>query len=116
MFRNRPRELDEADELVEADLDTGTYRATYRYPSQPPSIAVALAVMELTDSDVTDLEPLHDATSVNPDALDDLFAPTGRGGSRNASVRFTYHDYTVTVKSYGRILIEETSRAGDSSR
>lgn len=116
MTHNRPRELDEADELVEADPDAGTYRATYRYPSQPPSIAVALAMMALTDSDVTDLAPLHDATCVNPDALDELFAPTVRGASRDARVQFTYHDHTVTVKSYGRIVIEATTPTSNSPR
>lgn len=98
--------LERPHELVDADPATGTYRATYHYPSQPPSTAVALALMEITDSEVTDLDPLHEAASVNVDALDDLFAPTMNGDAHEGCVTFTYNEYTVMVKSHGRIVIQ----------
>lgn len=107
MNQNRPREL------LDADPDAGTYRATYRYPSRPPTVAVALAIMEITDSDPTDLDPLHDAASVNADALDDLFDPATRRGSPDGSVTFTYDEYTVTVKSHGRIVVRSSDASTD---
>lgn len=93
-------------ELIDADPETGTYRATYHYPSRPPSTTVAIALMEITDSDVADLDPLYEAASVDPDALDDLFAPSASGARHEGCVTFTYHDYTVTVKSHGRIVVQ----------
>lgn len=95
-------------EIIESEPEMGTYRATYDYPDEPPSTAVPLALMELTGCAVTDLEPLQDATSVDMDALDELFSPTASGGVREATVTFDYHDYEVVVKGYGRIVIRET--------
>ena len=92
-------------EIVEYDPDTGTYRATYAYPSEPPSVAVPSALMEVTDSDVTDLDPLYDAASVDPDALDELFRPTPSGGHPDCRVTFQYHDYGISIRNYGRIVI-----------
>lgn len=92
-------------EIVEYDPDTGTYRATYAYPSEPPSVAVPCALMEATGSDVIDLEPLYDAASVDPDALDELFRPTPSGGRPDCRVTFRYHGHTISVRNYGRIVI-----------
>lgn len=92
-------------QIVDADPETGTYRATYDYPSEPPSIAVALALAEVTGREVDDLDPLYDAASVDPDVLDETFRPTTNGGSRDCRLTFTYHEYAVTVRSYGRIVV-----------
>lgn len=91
--------------IVDRDPSSGAVRTTYRYPSEPPSIAIPLALQEVTDTGATDLEPMHDAASVDPDALDDLFRPTAGGAHREASVTFTYQGYRVAVRSYGRIVI-----------
>jgi len=96
-------------EIVDADPATGTYRATYRYPSEPPSVAVPLALMEVTGGIVTDLDPLYDATSIDPDALDELFSPT-TSEAEECRVTFNYHNHEVTVKSHGRIVIQEPIR------
>lgn len=92
---------------VEFDPQTDTYRSAYTYPSEPPSIAVPLALTEVTDNRVTDLEPIHDATDVDPDALDEVFRPTAGGVRREGRVTFTYHGYTVAVESQGRIILRE---------
>ena len=103
-------------EIIDADPETGTYRATYAYPSEPPSIAVALALMEVADCEVTDLDPLYDAASVDPDALDELFRPPKGGASRDCRLTFTYHDYEVTVKSYGRIVVRSPAARQERPR
>ena len=93
-------------EVVESEPETDTYRATYEYPSHPPSIAVSLGLIEATDSSVSDFDPLYDEASVDPDVLDALFRPPANGTYREVRVTFTYHDYQITVKGHGRIIIE----------
>jgi hypothetical protein len=45
--------------------------------------------------------------TIDPDALDALFAPTSRSSARlNGSVVLQYCGYEVTVKAHGRILID----------
>lgn len=100
-------------ELVESDPEAGTYRATYGYPDMPPSIAVPLALMQVTETELTNLDPMYDAASVNPDALDELFEPTVNGAEDDCRVTFSYHDYTITVKSYGRIVIRTPAGGRD---
>jgi hypothetical protein len=51
------------------------------------------------------LEPLY--TVVDPDALDALFDPTEAASPAAAQVRFQYHGYVVTVRSDGRIQVED---------
>lgn len=94
-------------EIVDADPATGRYYATYGYPSEPPSVAVPLAIIEVVGGVVTDLDPLYEAVSVDPDALDELFRPPASEVHDDCSVTFNYHDHEVTVKSHGRIVIRE---------
>jgi hypothetical protein len=97
--------LDPNGEIPDYDSKSGTLRTTYRYPSQPPSVAVPLAVGALTETRPTELAPMYDAAGVDPDSLDDLFRPTPRGVERDATVSFDYRDHRVTVKSHGRIVV-----------
>lgn len=99
--------------LVDTDPATGTYCATYHYPSQPPSTTIALALMEITESGVTDLPPLYETASVSLDALDALFDPTT--GRACSCVTFIYHNFTVMVKRYGRIVIQSPLASTDAS-
>ena len=56
---------------------------------------------------VTELPPLYDI--VDPEALDDLFAPS-RGSRRDEGiVVFWYQGYEVTVRADGTISIVEQS-------
>jgi hypothetical protein len=98
-------------EGIECDPETGAYRTSYRYPSKPPSIAVPMAVQTLTDHEMTDLDPIYDATCLDPDALNDLFRPTASDSSgddepRDADVEFTYHGFTVTVTGNGFVELQ----------
>jgi hypothetical protein len=95
--------------IVDADPETGTYRATYGYPSEPPSVTVPLALTEVIGGIITDLDPLYEAVSVDPDALDELFRPPADGVGPGCSVTFDYHGHVITVKSHGRIVIREPS-------
>ncbi|MFC7079031.1 HalOD1 output domain-containing protein [Halorussus caseinilyticus] len=106
---------EDSSEILTADPDAGTYRVTYDYPSNPPSIAVPLAIAETTGCGLTDLEPLYDAEGVDPDALDDLFRPNASGIAPECRVTFGYHGYEVTVKSYGRIVIRSPAASSTTS-
>lgn len=92
-------------EIIDFDLENGTYQTTYDYPSEPPSVALALALMEVTGKGVTEFDPLYDAASVDPDALDEMFRPESGEVSQNTVVEFTYHEYEIRVKDFGRIVI-----------
>jgi hypothetical protein len=100
--------FDQKREIIDADPETGTYRATYAYPSDPPSIALVHALMEVTESDVTDFDPLYDVTGVDPDALDELFRPSTSDAGRDCRVTFQYYDYEISVRSHGRIVIRSS--------
>ncbi|NHN61412.1 MULTISPECIES: HalOD1 output domain-containing protein [Halorussus] len=102
-------DVDDSKQILSADPDAGTYRVTYSYPSNPPSIAVPLAVAETTGRNVTDLPPLYETGSVDPDSLDDLFRPDAGGGVPECRVAFDYYGYEVTVKSYGRMVLRSRS-------
>jgi hypothetical protein len=93
-------------EIIDFDLEDGTYQTTYAYPSEPPSVAVALALMEVTGEHVTDFDPMYEAASVDPDALDELFRPKSSDTDRENVVQFSYREYSVRVMEYGRIVIE----------
>ncbi|PSQ48971.1 hypothetical protein BRD15_04470 [Halobacteriales archaeon SW_6_65_15] len=93
-------------EIIDADPETGTYRATYAYPSDPPSIAIVHALMEVTEKDVTDFEPLYNISGVDPDALDEIFRPSTNDAGRDCRVSFQYYDYEIIVRSHGRIVIQ----------
>lgn len=62
-----------------------------------PSIAFlilkAITAREEVDSD--DCPPLYDV--IDPDALDNLFAPTQAGSERHGKIAFQYCGYRVTV-------------------
>ena len=107
---------DDSEQILSSDPDAGTYRVTYSYPSNPPSIAVPLAVTEMSGGDVTDLPPLYEAGSVDPDSLDDLFRPDPDGVVPECRVAFEYQGYEVTVKSYGRIVLRNREPVGSQYR
>ncbi|MDS0473853.1 HalOD1 output domain-containing protein [Natrinema sp. 1APR25-10V2] len=62
---------------------------------QSISVAVVTAVARRRGADPTDLPPLYEW--IDPDALDALFSPTRRGGSRDGRLEFTYDGHEVAV-------------------
>lgn len=60
------------------------------------------------------LEPLYE--TIDPDALDAMFAPTGAGASRREGwITFTYHDHRVTARSDGRITVRRSADFADGT-
>ena len=75
-----------------------------------PSQAIIEAIADEEGIDVTDVEPPeYDPlyTVVNPEALDDLFAPTGDRSS-NVVVSLEYEGYDLVVRS-GSVAIRDGS-------
>lgn len=69
--------------------------------------AVTKVVAAYTDRTPTDLEPL--AESIDPDALDALFAPPVAGKESTVrEVRFEYEGCLLTVRATGEIRVQPT--------
>ncbi|GAA0250177.1 HalOD1 output domain-containing protein [Haladaptatus pallidirubidus] len=69
------------------------------------STRVLTAVADAKECTPDDLEPLYNV--VNPEALDELFAPQADGTTRaDGSVSFQYAGYRVTVSSEGNVSLE----------
>lgn len=101
-----------ASDDVEFHEKTGTYRTEFDFYSRPASVAVAEAVAAAAEADPLDIPPLHD--TVDPDALDILFAPTTNGHVRpGGSTTFDFEGYRVTVRSHGTIEIEPLADVED---
>lgn len=79
-------------------------------PSEPEPIsrAIAEAIELLAGPDHERLGPLND--SVDVEALDDLFAPTGRGERRRGWVTFDHGGYAVTIDSTGFVAVRAPSK------
>ncbi|ADB59615.1 hypothetical protein Htur_0718 [Haloterrigena turkmenica DSM 5511] len=60
------------------------------------SIAVVTAIAAKRGVEPTELPPLYE--SIDPDALDALFAPTRTGGPRRGRLEFTYDGHAVVVE------------------
>lgn len=93
-------------QTVEHSPETGCYSTTYDHNRNPASVAVFAAMLRLLESDVDDLDRLGEATAIEPEALDALFAPTPSGARGSGRVVFVYLDHTVRVFSSGRIEIQ----------
>jgi hypothetical protein len=90
---------------VEFDPDHGTYRAAYGWDrSEPLSTWVVEVVTQVKGCESSALTPLY--YSVDPDALDRLFAARPDGTARAAgSVSFELDEYEVTVDASGDVTV-----------
>ncbi len=62
------------------------------------STVIAETIARHKDVDPVDLDPLY--TTIDPEALDALFAPLNNGKARaSGQIRFTHAGYKVTVTS-----------------
>lgn len=60
-----------------------------------PSLAVILAVADATDRPPTEVGPLSDV--IDPDALNDVFAPAPGGRREPGTVLFRFEERTVVI-------------------
>lgn len=90
---------------VEQHESDGVYRAQYDWATpEPLSTVVVRLVAAVTGVDPLELEPLRDR--VDPDALDELFAPTVDGRRRAVGeVSFPLAGCDVVVTGSGEIEI-----------
>lgn len=83
-----------------------TERQACHWPSdQAPSWSVIETVADVTETDPTDLQPLHEV--VDPEALDNLFHSDlyDSSAAQVGLVRFRYEGCIVTVHADGRIVV-----------
>lgn len=85
------------------------------FEKRSTSEEVIRAVAEETGTDPTEVGPLYHV--IDPDALDRLFAPTGRTSRSNGRVEFTFAGCDVVVRGTDEIEVtERTTQMGfDSS-
>jgi len=66
-----------------------------------PSTALISTLSEVLEDNILDVPPLYSA--VDPDSLDQLFAPTRTPPTRlDGSVKFEYQGYQVVINANGR--------------
>lgn len=94
---------------------TGTYRAEYDRRVDPPQEVVVQSVAALEGSSPIELDPLY--TVIDPDSLDQLFAPTVGGQHLgDGKITFHYQGYEVTLHSYGVVAIRPVERSETNDR
>lgn len=89
-----------------------TYRLLYDWAHDASvTTAIVMAVGTITDTPPTDIEPVH--AVVNPDALENLYAPQGDEGLRcdDGTASFRFHECGVTLHSTGEIEIRPSDGA-----
>lgn len=89
---------------VEHDPTTGAYYTNHADEDAPPSAVVPNAVAEITDRQVESLQPLQ--RTVDPDALDHVFAGRAADDTGEVDVSFVYVGFEVRVSSSGVIVLE----------
>ncbi|MFC5972906.1 HalOD1 output domain-containing protein [Halomarina salina] len=67
------------------------------------SVTVVSAVSEALDADVTAVDPLYE--SVDPDALDSLFASATAGNRSTTRICFAHDGCSVTIYGDGEVLV-----------
>jgi hypothetical protein len=92
----------DAPDGVGYDPTTDTYHSEYdRGDADSLSFTIVTTVSIATGQETTAMEPLY--SSVDPDALEALFAHT-RGDTVRAS--FSYEECTVTIGGSGEIVVQ----------
>lgn len=90
---------------IEHDETAGVYRARHDWNGDEPlGMVIVGAVAAVAETDPLEIEPLR--ASIDPDALDDLFAPRSHGSDRDeGEVAFSVADHRVTVSATGEVEI-----------
>lgn len=94
--------------------ETNTYHATFDGTKIDPSIAIIETIASISETRPTNLDPLYEV--IDPTELDSIVLHQGTTRQRgDCSIEFTYMDYTVSVKSYGRIVVRPRSASRTES-
>ena len=82
---------------------------------ESPSAAVVAVLAAETGEDPAELDPLY--ATIDPDALDTLFAPRQDSSLRtpNGSIGFEYLGYWVVIKANGKGYVYESEDGAPSS-
>lgn len=108
---------DHSEDSLEYPASDEAYRVEFANADGEPSTTIVKAVAAILGRKQDELDPLYHV--IEPDALDSIFQPTGRGDrDGDVEVTFTYQGFTVAVKSYGVVEIEPTenrTKADDAS-
>lgn len=87
---------------LEYDQREECHRVDHDWGDERPSTVVVAAVAIVSETDPLELPPLREA--LDPDALDNLFAPTYGGRVRKTGrVEFEFDDHQVVVDATGEI-------------
>lgn len=92
--------------MIESSSEVGAESRTTE-PEQL-SMRVVEAVADAEGVDPVELDPLY--TTVDPDAIEDVFRPqltTGSVPDPTAEIRFEYHGYEVRVTATGRVSLAD---------
>lgn len=101
--------LDSAAALTYHD-ETETYRTEYDQRVDAPQEVVVHSVAALEDRSPIELDPLY--TVIDPDALDQLFAPMINGRHvGDGKIAFDYQGYEITLHSYGLVAIRPVGQS-----
>ncbi|WP_425498485.1 HalOD1 output domain-containing protein [Haloprofundus halobius] len=90
--------------VIEFDVDTECFRATYDSTRDSASSAVVGVVATALDRDPLHLTPLQ--STIETDALEKLATESSNGLGNCVSISFCYEGFDVTVSSNG--IIEAT--------
>lgn len=71
------------------DAETDTYHSAYGSRTESVCLAVISTVAAVSDTDLTDMEPLN--STVNPDALENVVTPTAPGATNRRDSRDVHH-------------------------
>lgn len=100
----------ESTDIVDVELEEHIYRSRYDFDEMAPGTAVVDLLQTVTDTDGTDLKPLHGV--IDLDALNDLVGGAMTENRRSyCTVSFPYQGLVVTVRSDGTISIRPDSES-----
>lgn len=92
----------------------GWYVTSYDPGTRTASEVVVFALAAIAGTEPEEIQPLHE--TVDPDALDELFAPTIDGRPRaSGQVTFTHDGYAVTLGHDGTLSIRSVVDAEDAA-
>jgi hypothetical protein len=92
---------------VEAQVRDGTYRVEFDPGADSASEVVISAVSSASGTGPVELPPLY--STIDPEALDTLFAPTIAGRERrNGAITFEFAGHVITARAGGTVEVEPT--------